>query len=459
MKKIGVTGASGFIGKALVAALTARGDYVRAFVRQPDATNLKAPVDVRTLDLASARIADIAAQLEGLDAVCHLAGETVAGRWTAEKKRKIHDSRELTTRNLVTAMWECTSRPGVLVCASASGYYGSRGDEPLGENAPPGDDFLAHVCIDWEREAQVAEEFGTRVVRLRQGLVLGRDGGALAAMLPPFRFGLGGPLGSGRQWWPWIHLNDLVELWLFALDREDLSGPMNAVAPDPATSERFAQALGHALSRPSLAPAPAFALKLALGEFAQSLLASQLLLPAVAQDLEFHWQHPHLEAALLDLLDPSGRRTPRTQTFASSQLVDEDLSRVFAFFSDPANLAALTPQAMRFTIRTPLPIEMRRGVVIDYSLRVSGWPVHWKTLITRWDPPHAFEDVALRGPYLLWRHEHTFETKDAKRVELRDSVEYSLGLAPFSDVALKMVGRRLDEIFAYRRARVQALLH
>lgn len=458
MKKIGVTGASGFIGSALVRALTARGDRVRAFVRDPARAALPPEVEVRELDLASANIKDVAAGLAGLDAVCHLAGETVAGRWTEEKKRKIHDSRELTTRNLVTAMWECPQRPGVLVCASASGYYGSRGDEPLDEHARPGDDFLAHVCIDWEREAHVAEEFDTRVVCMRQGLVLGRDGGALAAMLPPFRFGAGGPLGSGRQWWPWIHLEDAIAMWIFALDREDMQGAMHVVAPDPATSARFAQALGHALGRPSLAPAPAFALKLVFGEFAESLLASQLLLPAAAQDAGFVFQHPYLEAALLDLLDRTGRRKPRTSTFEATERVNAPLAKVFEFFSDAGNLEVLSPPALRFQILTPLPTVMGRGTVICYRLRIDGLPVRWKTLITRWDPPNGFEDVALRGPYELWRHEHRFTPVGEKAVEIRDAVEYSLGLAPLSDVALGYVRRDLEKIFAYRQTRIAALL-
>jgi len=441
-----------------VNALASRGDRVRAFVRDPSEVAFPARVEVRRLDLMSANIADIAAELVGLDAVCHLAGESVSGRWTEEKKRKIHDSRELTTRNLVTAMWECPVRPPVLACASASGYYGSRGDEPLDESSRPGGDFLAHVCIDWEREAQVAEEFGTRVVRLRQGLVLGRDGGALAAMLPPFRACLGGPMGSGRQWWPWIHLEDAVAAWIFVVDREDVSGAFNAAAPDPATSARFAQALGHALGRPALTPAPGVALRVVLGEFAESLLASQLLLPAVAQDKGFVWKHPHLESALIDLLDRSGRRSPRTQRFAAAELVHTPLSKVFAFFSDPGNLEALTPGSLRLEIQTPLPVEMRRGATIDYRLRVGSIPLRWKTLVTRWDPPLGFEDIALRGPYQLWRHEHRFETREDASVEVSDAVEYSLGLAPLSDVALPTVRRNLERLFAYRATRLRSLL-
>lgn len=471
MKRVGVTGASGFIGRALVAALVERGDSVRAFVRNPHvAADVRKPhaaadlavvfpreVDVRRIDLAYGKIADIAAGIAGLDALIHLSGETVAGRWSEEKKRRIHDSRELTTRNLVTAMWECQQRPPVFLSASASGYYGSRGDEPLTESSAPGTDFLAHVCIDWEREAQVAEEFGTRVIRLRQGLVLGRGGGALEAMLPPFRFGVGGPLGSGRQWWPWIHLEDAIALFLFALDREDLSGAVNAAAPDLATNARFAQALGYAMRRPSLMPAPALALKIALGEFSDSLTGSQLMLPAVAEDAGFIWKHPGLDRALLDLIDPSGGRPPGIQRFEAAELVSAPLSKVFALFSDAGNLESLTPPQLRLHMLTPRPIEVQRGAVIEYDLKIRGIPVRWKTLITQWKPPTSFEDIQLRGPYLAWRHRHEFAS-GGKGVSVRDSVDYALGLAPLSNVALAMVRGDLKIIFEYRRQQLRQLL-
>ncbi len=456
MKRIGVTGASGFLGQALVAKLVERGDFVRAFFRWPDKARVPQGVEVRRLDLTQARIADIAVELAGLDAVCHLSGESVAGRWTPEKKQLIHDSRELTTRNLVTAMWECAQRPTVLVCASATGYYGSRGDEPLSEDMTAGSDFLARVCIDWEREAEVAEEFGTRVVRLRQGIVLGRQGGALPAMLPAFRFGAGGPLGSGHQWWPWIHLDDAIQMWVFALDREDLSGPINSVAPDPATNARFSQALGHALRRPSLAPAPSFALRLLLGEFTDSLLSSQLVLPAIAEDAQFQWKHPRLESALLDLLDPDGGRRARTSRYEISQTIPADINRTFDFFTDVSNLSTITPPELRFRITSQQPATLQRGAIVEHALAVRGIPIHWKTLITRWEPGVRFVDYQVRGPYLLWRHQHDFEPGSGGTL-VRDTVEYALPAAPLSDPALPLVREDVRRIFDYRRTRLQSI--
>jgi uncharacterized protein (TIGR01777 family) len=232
-----------------------------------------------------------------VEAVVNLNGEPVAGRWTPEKKRAIVESRVNGTERLVRSLAECEVPPRVLISASAVGYYGSRGDEPLDENAAPGIDFLAGVCARWEAAALDATRLGIRTVVMRIGIVLG-DGGALEKMKVPFLFGVGGPMGSGRQFVPWIHLDDLVALVAFAIEHETLAGPVNAVTPDYATNARFVRALGAALRRPSLVPAPAFALRLALGEFAGTVLASQRVIPAAAETAGFTWSHPALEAAL-----------------------------------------------------------------------------------------------------------------------------------------------------------------
>jgi len=458
VKRIAVTGATGFIGTALVEALLARGDQVIALSREGQLPASLSGVRIDRLDITSRGcVAALTTALEGMDAVVHLAGETVAGHWSQAKKRRIYESRQLGTRNVVDAMHACTTRPRTFLSASASGYYGSREDEPLTEDAAPGDDFLAHVCVDWEREASRAEALGIRTVRLRQGLVLGADGGALARMIPFFHAGAGGPLGSGRQWWPWIHLEDDVALMLFAIDCDACHGAVNAVSPDLTTNARFSQALGHAMRRPSLAYAPGIALHLTLGEFSQTLLSSQLMLPVRAQDLGFTWRHESLDRALLDILDPHSGREPRVCVFESSEVVQASLPRVFSFFSDPANLEALTPPALDFRILTPRPVEMRRGCILDYQLRLRGFPLRWKTLVERWEPQTRFIDVQLRGPYLLWRHRHDFVPADGG-VAVRDRVEYALPLAPLSDLALRTVAADLRRIFDYRRARLPALL-
>lgn len=454
MNKVGVTGASGFVGRAVVEALLRQGDRPVALVRNPD-MRFGAGVEVRRFDALAGEAQP--QSVEGLDAVIHLAGESIAGRWSAAKRRAICDTRILGTRNLVASIAACSVRPRVLIAASAVGYYGSRGDEPLDEGAAPGSDFLANLCVAWERAALAAEGLGLRVACLRQGMVLGPGGGALAAMLPPFEFFIGGPLGGGRQWWPWILLDDDVALFLFALNDDAARGAINAVAPDYATNARLSQALGHALRRPSLVPAPAFALKVAFGEFAQSLLASQLVLNARSEDLGFVFKHRSLERALLDAVAPGSGREPATFYIERSQFVRAPLERTFGFFSDPANLARITPPAMNFQMVQAPPGGIRRGAVLEYRLRVGKLPLRWKSLISTWRPPTRFVDFQLRGPYLLWRHQHDFEPQNGGTL-VRDSVEYALPLAPLGNLALPLVRRNLDEIFRFRSQRLGEIL-
>lgn len=243
---------------------------------------------------------------EGIDTVFHLAGESVAeGRWTAAQKARIRDSRVIGTRHLVQGIVQAHTKPSVLVSASAVGYYGDRGDEELTESASPADDFLASVCIDWEKEAMVAEGVGVRVVTARTGIVLGSGGGALAKMLTPFKLGAGGPLGNGRQWMPWVHVADMARLYVHAADTPSIRGPMNAVAPHPVRNSEFTKALGRQLHRPAFMPAPYVGLRLLFGEFAKVLFASQRVIPKAALDTGFVFQYPDIAAALKEILAPA----------------------------------------------------------------------------------------------------------------------------------------------------------
>ena len=240
---------------------------------------------------------------DGVDVVFHLAGESVAeGRWTAAQKARIRESRVLGTRHLVEGISRAERRPRVLVSASAVGYYGDRGDEELTESSPPAADFLAEVCIAWEKEALAAEEAGVRVVTARTGIVLGAGGGALGKMLTPFKLGAGGPLGNGRQWMPWIHVDDLARLYLHAADTDAVRGPMNAVAPNPVTNSEFTKALGRAVHRPAFMPAPYFGLRLLFGEFAKVLFASQRVIPKVALETGFRFEFPEIGPALQQII-------------------------------------------------------------------------------------------------------------------------------------------------------------
>ena len=282
---ITVTGATGFIGRYLVQSLARDGHSVRALSR--------AAWDV----LAGEPPAE---SLAKADAVVHLAGVPVAQRWSGGAKKKIRATRVQGTHHLVTALSTLSQRPEVLVCASAIGIYGDRGDEVLTEASPIATGFLADVCRDWEREADLAEALGIRVVKLRFGIALGRKGGALEKMLPPFRAFVGGRVGTGSQWMSWIHIADIVGLIRHAIEHP-VSGAMNATAPNPVRNREFARELGAALHRPAIFPVPAMALRIFLGEMASVLLASQRVVPRAAESTGYRFAFPDLGGALRDL--------------------------------------------------------------------------------------------------------------------------------------------------------------
>ena len=295
--KVLISGASGLLGSAISARLNAAGHQVTETSRS-GAGGANGAVIWRVQN----EPAPVSALIDK-DAVIHLAGESIAsGRWTAERKARIRDSRVLGTRNLVEGMRNAKNRPSVLICASAVGFYGDRGDESLTEDSPPGKGFLPEVCVEWEKEAKRAEELGVRVVNLRTGIVLSRSGGALEKMLPPFRLGIGGPLGSGNQWWPWVHLDDVTGIVEHVMKTPSIRGPVNAASPGIVRNADFTSALARALNRPAILPAPSFALRLIFGEMADALLSSERVIPTVALASGFAFQFEDIDAALRDLL-------------------------------------------------------------------------------------------------------------------------------------------------------------
>ena len=302
MANVLVSGGTGFIGSRICTALHEQGDTVHVLSRNSTRaqTKLKSARAVydwnpETEKLPSEATSDV-------KAVVHLAGETIAGRWNTEKKRRIRDSRILSTRNLVESLADVSTKPDVLVCASAIGYYGDSGDDHFTEVSPVGTDFLAKVCQEWETEAQKADAFGIRVVMVRIGLVLGLGGGLLTQVLPPFKMGVGGILGSGRQWMSWIHVDDVVGIVIHALENEEIRGPLNATAPVPVRNVEFTKTLGTVLRRPTLFPVPTFGLKLMMGEFADFVVLSQNVLPEKTEVSGYEFRYRTLEPALRDLL-------------------------------------------------------------------------------------------------------------------------------------------------------------
>lgn len=292
-----VTGATGLIGRRLLRSIE---NSVVLSRRPGEARRLLGSVEAHLWQPETGPAPSEA--LRNVEVVFNLAGEPVSeGRWTDEKKRRISDCRVVGTRNLVAGLAALKSRPRVLISASAVGYYGDRGDEEVDEHSAAGQGFLAEVCAEWEREAMAASQLGFRVVCVRIGSVLARDGGALARMLTPFRMAMGGRLGSGRQWMPWIHIDDVTGIMLHASRNDQINGPINAVAPHPVTNAEFTRALAHAVDRPALLPMPRAALRLAFGELSDVLIASQRVLPRMAEHSGYAFEQPNLAAALNDL--------------------------------------------------------------------------------------------------------------------------------------------------------------
>lgn len=292
---IALTGATGFIGQRVIALAGKRGHQVIGFTRHSDRP-VPGCIETRRFDLQNTP------DLARCDAVIHLAGENVFGLWTAEKRRKIRESRELGTRRIVEAILAATAPPRVLVSSSGIAFYGDTGERPVDENAPPASGFLAEVTKTWEAEAVRARVKSTRVVLLRTAVVLGAGGGALRMMAPVFRAGLGGKLGSGQQWMSWIHLDDIAALALFAAETEGIEGPINGTSPEPCRNSDFTRVLAEILHRPAFLSVPAFVLRAFAGEFSRELLDSKRILPTRALEIGYAFQHPQLEGALRSAL-------------------------------------------------------------------------------------------------------------------------------------------------------------
>jgi len=447
--KILITGATGFIGRQVILHLRDLGHTIVVLTRDAQKAPVRLPIACPVFSWPSADQPPPREAFAGVDAVVHLAGENIINRWTASRKREIIKSRVESTRQLVTAMQNLNDQPKVFVCASAIGYYGDRGDESLDESAEPGEGFLPDLCWQWEEAARQAEESGIRVVSLRIGVVLGHDGGALQPMLPPFRLGLGGKVGSGKQWMSWIHVRDLAGLVLHVIEADTTKGPLNAVSPQPVPNAEFTQTLAAVLKRPHLFPVPGFVLKIIMGEASQVVLTSQRVTARKATGYAFVF--PELKAALEDIC---GRED---HELLLEQWVPRPIDEVFNFFGDAQNLELLTPPHLRFKVLSSSTDPLQAGTLIDYRLQLHGIPFRWQSLIGEWNPVTHFSDTQMRGPYKKWHHTHTFIEQDGGTL-IRDHALYQLPFGvPGDTVAYFFVKKDLEKIFGYRIAKVREL--
>ncbi|MBI2577248.1 MAG: TIGR01777 family protein [Candidatus Wildermuthbacteria bacterium] len=293
--KVIITGGSGFIGQSLAKLLKEKGHSITIWdLKQPKEGDRFEKIDLVQQE-PPLQI------LEGVDGIIHLLGKNIFGKWTKETKQQIYDSRIKSTKNLVLALTKLNAKPKVLISASAVGYYGNRGEEELTENSPAGNDFLAHVASDWEAEAKKAEALGIRTVQIRTALVLGA-GGLLEKLIPLYKWELGGPIGSGNQWFPWVHIQDLISIYAFAVENNTARGPLNTAAPQQVRNKEFSKALGEVLHRPSIIPTPKFALRLLYGDFADAITASQRVSSQKLQTLGYTFLFPNLNPALQNIL-------------------------------------------------------------------------------------------------------------------------------------------------------------
>jgi hypothetical protein len=454
--KILMTGATGLVGKELGKALVFAGHELVVLTRDPRNAQALLSFPATLLEWKHYTHKIPPRYFEGVDTVIHLAGENIAaGRWSKARKTQIHESRAIGTRNLVEAIKAEGKSVKRLISASAIGIYGDTSDW-VSEDATRGNGFLADVCASWEREATALSESGVKVAIPRIGIVLSRQGGALEKMLMPFSLGLGGVIGSGKQWMSWIHHEDLTRLFMHLVEHPELVGPFNAVAPAPVTNRDFSKLLAHSLGRSLFFPVPSLALRIGLGEMSTLITGGQRVACKNIRAAGFSFKYSELSDALGELCAPllNGQKELLAEIW-----LPKKREEIFPFFSDEKNLETLTPDHLNFKVLKKSTAEINEGTLIDYRLKVHGVPMHWRTLIENWEPGRKFVDRQLKGPYALWHHTHEF-TDFAGGTLMRDRVLYRLPLGRLGDaIAGWFVKKDVGGIFSYRQQTIRRIFN
>ncbi len=444
--KILLSGGTGLIGRELGKALVKNGHELFVLTRNPKKSLANTPYPHKPIFWDGEKTILESTVFEGIQGVIHLAGLGIAEkRWSPSFKARLEDSRIIATQNLLK---NAPQNLQFFVGASAIGFY-PESNSPMDETTNVADNFFGQLCHRWEQSAyEMLQGSSTRITHVRTGVVLAPEGGALAQMLPPLKTGLAGPLAGGKQLMSWIDIEDIVGIFLYAVEETKVVGPVNGVAPHPVTNKKMTQIIGQRIKRPVFAPVPKFSLRIVLGEVAKYLVMSQNISAQKILSLGYKFKYPLLETSLEKNIPKLKLSETR---FTSEQFVNEPLDKVFSFFSNADNLEQITPPAFGFKVISKSTPTMAVGTLINYKLWLDGIiPMRWQTLITVWEPPYKFADLQKKGPYKKWHHTHTFEPLGSG-VLMRDQVDYSL---PLGLVGLWVAGwkvrRDIHKIFNYR---------
>ena len=461
--KILVTGATGFIGSKLSEKLLLEGHELICPTRNEESAkkNLSLPVCfVSWTELEK----NPKNYLTDIDGVVHLAGENVGEkRWSREQKEQILNSRKLLTEKIVNLVDTNASQCKFFVGASAIGFYAdSDKDEWILENSKSGKHFLADVCKYWEGPLEkIKVNDNLRLVTLRIGVVLGHDGGLIKKILPIYRKGLGGPVGSGKQWMSWIHVDDLVDMLYFSVT-EKIEGIYNAVAPTPARYIDFNRAMGKYTERPAFFPVPAFLIKIIMGEASYLALSSQRISSQKIQDTGFKFKFSNIDSAIMDICEYKTLPPSTSKNFHNFlrrvQFVDRPIDEVFTFFKEAKNLEQITPPFLNFKVKEQSTPQIQEGTRFRYQLKLHGLPIGWTTIITEWEENQRFVDYQKTGPYQVWYHRHLFIPLKGGTLMV-DEVRYRLPVGFLGDFfGLPFVKKDVSNIFSYRKSVIGDLL-
>jgi uncharacterized protein len=447
--KIILTGGTGLIGRELGKALVKQGHEIVVLTREPKSSRLKTPYPHKPIYWDGESEALASESFDGVDGIVHLAGVGIAEkRWSKSFKQRLEDSRILATKNLLK---NAPKNIQFFIGSSAIGFYpeDSIANQAMKEETSAADHFFGQLCKQWEASAyEMLDQKQTRICHIRTGVVLSPQGGALAQMIPPLRTGLAGPLGNGQQIMSWVDIDDIVGIYLLAIENEKLKGPINGVAPHPVTNKKLTQLIGKRISRPVISPVPKISLRLVLGEFAKYLVMSQKISGEKIISFGYKFKFSDVESSLEKNIPKHKFSETR---FLSEQYVDQPLEKVFEFFSNADNLEKITPPSLQFKILSKSTDKIQVGTIINYKLKLDGiLPLHWQTLITGWNPPYEFTDYQKKGPYKKWNHTHTFE-KLGSGVLMKDQVDYILPLSALGSIfAGWKVRRDISKIFNFR---------